>query len=202
MCSAKGPTFECHSRPPPHLIHPQQRNLFIKSSTFKIIAAVIALSLVGCADLERKFATSDGLIDFILAVSGYEQIDAYPAERISRGEGEIITAHARKDSRGAFVFGDVGKRYGADLVTTAWSHVDVIVLDPKNQHLKSLATRFFPSTVPETQRGIRGRSSYFVRLPSLPPAGSTIVVAFHQVPIIQCEYSHDRQADRSLTQSQ
>ena len=118
--------------PPPHgLIHPQQRNLFIKSSTFKIIAAVIALSFVGCADLERKFATSDGLIDFILAVSGYGQIDAYPAERISRGEGEIITAHARKDSRGAFVFGDVGKRYGADWVTTAWSHVDVIVLDQK-----------------------------------------------------------------------
>ena len=154
----------------------------MKIITLKIFAIVVGLSLIGCADLERKFATSDGLIDFILAVSGYEQIDAYPAERISRGEGEIITAHARKDSRGAFVFGDVGKQYGADWVTAAWSHVDVIVLDPKSRHLKSLATRFFPSTVPETQRGIRGRSSYFVRLPFLPPAGSTIVVAFHQSP--------------------
>jgi hypothetical protein len=170
--------------------------------TLKTIAAVVGLSLVGCADLARKFATSDGLIDFMLAVSGYEQMDAYPTERISRGEGEIITAHARKDSRGAFVFGDVGKQYGAGWVTTAWSHVDVIVLDPKSRHLQSLATRFFPSTVPETQRGIRGRSSYFVRLPSVPPAGSTIIVAFQQVRMLQCGYSHDDQADRSPTYSQ
>jgi hypothetical protein len=161
----------------------------MKIMTLKIIAAVLGLSLVGCADLERKFATSDGLIDFIFAVSGYEQIDAYPVERISRGEGEMITAHARKDSRGAFVFGNVGTRYGAGWVTTAWSHVDVIVLDSKGRHFQSLATRFFPSTLPETQRGMRGRSSYFVRLPFVPTAGSTIIVAFHQVPIFQCELS-------------
>jgi hypothetical protein len=174
----------------------------MKIITLKIVAAAIGLSLVGCADLARKFATADGLIDFILAESSYEQIDAYPTERISRGEGEIITAHARKDSRGTFVFGDVGKRYGAGWVTTAWSHVDVIVSDSKSRHLQSLASRFFPSTVPETQRGIRGRSSYFVRLPTVPPAGSTILVAFHQVPIIQCEYSHDHRPDSSPTYSQ
>jgi hypothetical protein len=174
----------------------------MKTITFKIFVAVVGPSLVGCADLARKFATSDGLIDFILAVSGNEQIDAYPMERISRGEGEIITAHARKDSRGAFVFGDVGKQYGAGWGTTAWSHVDVIVLDSKNRYLQGLATRFFPSTVPATQRGIKGRSSYFVRLPSVPPAGSTIIVAFDQVPIIQCKYSHDHRADGSPTYSQ
>jgi hypothetical protein len=174
----------------------------MKNITLKTIAAVLGLSLTGCADLARKFATSDGLIDFIFAVSGYEQIDAYPTERISRGEGEIITAHARKDSRGAFVFGDVGKQYGAGWVTTAWLHLDVMVLDSESRNLQSLATRFFPSTVPETQRGIRGCSSYFVRLPSVPPAGSTIIVAFHRIPIFQCGYSHDHQADRSLIQSQ
>ena len=133
----------------------------MKRSTFKIIAAVVGCLLVGCADLARKFATSDGLIDFILAISGYEQIDAYPTERVSQGEGEIITAHARKDSRGAFVFGELGHEYGAGWVSTAWSHVDVIVLDSKGRHLQSLATRFFPSTVPETLRGIRGRSSSY-----------------------------------------
>jgi hypothetical protein len=120
----------------------------MKTITLKIFVAVVGSSLVGCADLARKFATSDGLTDFILAVSGN----------------------------------------GAGWVTTAWSHVDVIVLDSKSRHLQSLATKFFPSTVPETQRGIRGRSSYFVRLPTVPPVGSTIIVAFHQVPIIQCEY--------------
>jgi hypothetical protein len=56
----------------------------MKRSTFKIIAAVVGLLLIGCADLARKFATSDGLIDFILAISGYEQIDAYPTERVRR----------------------------------------------------------------------------------------------------------------------
>jgi hypothetical protein len=95
----------------------------MKSITLKIIAAVVGLSLVGCADLARKFATSDGLIDFILAVSGYEQIDAYPTERISRGEGEIITAHARKDSRGAIIFGDVGKQFGAPLGSPRRRHM-------------------------------------------------------------------------------
>jgi hypothetical protein len=160
----------------------------MKIITVKMIAAVVGLLLVGCVDLARKFARFDGLIDFMLAVSGYEQIDAYPVERISQGEGEILTAHARKDSRGAFVFGDVGKRYGAGWVTTAWSHVDVVVLDPKGEHLQNLSARFFPSTVPETQRGIRGRSSYFVRLPSVPPVGATIIVRFHEVPIFQCGY--------------
>jgi hypothetical protein len=168
----------------------------MKSITLKIFVAVGGLSLVGCADLARKFATSDGLIDFIFAVSCHEQIDAYPTERISRGEGEIITAHAQKDSRGAFVFGTLGKQYGAGWVTTAWSHIDVIVFNSKSRHLQSFPTRFFPSTVPEAQRGIRGRSSYFVRLPTVPPAGSTIIVAFHQVPIIQCEYSHDHPSHR------
>ena len=163
----------------------------MKTITLRIFTAVVGLFLVGCADLAPKFATSDGLIDFILAVSGNEQIDAYPTERISSGSGEIITAHARKDARGAYVFGEVGKQFGAGWVTAAWSHIDVIVLDPKSRHLQSLATRFFPSTVPATQRGIRGRSSYFVRLPSVPPAGSTIIVAFHQVPIFQCVYSSE-----------
>ena len=73
---------------------------------------------------------------------------------------------------------------------------------PKSRHLQSLATRFFPSTVPETQRGIRGRSSYFVRLPFLPLPVQRLLSRFTRVPIIQCEYSYDRQADRSLTQSQ
>jgi hypothetical protein len=127
-------------------------------------------------------------------------MDAYPVERISRGDGEIITAHARKDSRGAFVFGYVGKQFGAGWVTTAWSHVDVVVLDSKNRHLQSIATNFFPSTVSNTQRGIRGRSSYFVRLPSMPPAGSKIIVAFHEVPIYQCGYSHGHEAASSLIQ--
>jgi hypothetical protein len=168
----------------------------MKTITPKIIAAVVGLSLIGCADLARKFGTSDGLIDFILALGGHEQIDAYPVKRISNGSGEIITAHARNDARGAYVFGEVGKQFGAGWVTTAWSHVDVIVLDSKSRHLQSIETRFFPSTVPETQHGIRGRSSYFVRLPSVSPAGSTIIVAFHQVPIFQCGYSSGSLTDQ------
>ena len=62
---------------------------------------------------------SDGHIEFMMALSGHEQIDAYPVKRISREGGEIISAHARKDSRGVFVFGYVGNRYGANSVTTA-----------------------------------------------------------------------------------
>jgi hypothetical protein len=179
-------------------IHPQKKKFFLKNNTFKIIAAAVSLSLVGCADFTRKLARSDGLIDFLMVLSGHEQIDAYPVERISSGGGEIITAHAQKDSHDAFVFGYVGKQSGAGWVTTAWSHVDIVVLDSKGQHLQSIVNSYFPSTVPETQRGIRGRSSYFVRLPSVPPAGSTIIVAFHQVPIFHCGYSSGSLSDQVL----
>ncbi len=115
------------------------------------------------------------------ALSGHEPIDAYPVERISGGGGDVKTAHVRKDSRGAFVFGNVAKQFGAGRVSTAWSHVDVVVLDSKGQCFERIATSFFPSKVPDTYRGIRGHSSYFVRLASLPPAGSTIIVAFHGI---------------------
>jgi hypothetical protein len=166
----------------------------MKRSTFKIIAAVVGLLLIGCADLARKFATSDGLIDFILAISGYEQIDAYPTERVRR-ERAKSSPLMRERIRAVHLFSVTWANSSAPgWVSTAWPHVDVVVLDSKSRHLQSIATRFFPSTVPNTQRGIRGRSSYFVRLPSMPPPGSTILVAFHEVSIFQCGYPHGHEA--------
>lgn len=158
-------------------------------NTFKTIALIISLSLCGCADLGRKLTHSDGLIDFAMALSGHEQLNAYPVERVStNGAGRLATPHARKDAHGIFVSGRVEKGFSPGWVTTAWSHIDVVVLDSKGRVTQGIATTFFPSEIPASQRGITGRSSYSVRLPSMPQTGSTITVAFHHVPLSQCEY--------------
>jgi hypothetical protein len=123
-----------------------------------------------------------------MALNGHEQIDAYPIERLStNGSGRIATAHAGKDAHGVFVSGRVEKGFSLGWVTTAWSHIDVIILDSKGRVTQGIATNFFPSNIPASQRGITGRSSYSVRLPSVPPGGSTIRVGFHHVPISKCD---------------
>lgn len=169
---------------------------------FKTLLVVAGLSLSGCADFGRKFAHSDGLIDFAMALSGHEQIDAYPVERISsNGLGKIVTAHARRDARGVFVSGYVEKGFSPGWVTAAWSHIDVVVLDANGQSLEGVATTFSPSEIPASLRGIRGRSSYFARLPFVPPPGSTIKVAFHNIPISQCELGSAQRAFRQFDHS-
>lgn len=158
----------------------------MKNMILAIMAAFVGLSLTGCATADSKLAQSDGLGEFAMALAGRGQTDIYPVERISGGSGKIATGHARKDAHGVFVTGYVEK-LGPGWVTAAWSHVDVVVLDSKGRPSQKATTKFFPSTVPNTQRGITGRSRYFVRLPSTPPAGSTVQVAFHQTPMSQCE---------------
>lgn len=158
----------------------------MKTTLLAIIAACGGLLFTGCAQADTGLAPTDGLGEFALALAGREPRDLYPVERISGGSGKIATGHARKDVRGVLVSGYVEK-LGPGEVTAAWSHVDVVVLDSKGRPSQRVATRFFPTEVPSTQRGITGRSGYSVILPSLPPVGSTVQVAFHQTPITQCE---------------
>lgn len=158
----------------------------MKTTLFIIIAAFGGLSFTGCAKADSKRAQIDGFGELAMALSGRGQKDIYPVERISGGSGKIATGHARKDEHGVLVSGYVEK-LGPGGVTAAWSHVDVVVMDSKGRPLQKVATKFFPSDVPNTQRGITGRSRYSVRLPFPPPAGSTVQIAFHPTPLAQCE---------------
>jgi len=158
----------------------------MKTTVFTIIAAFGSLAFVGCATAGSKLTQVDSRGEFAMAQDVHAQKNSYHVERISGGSGKIATGHARKDAQGVLVAGYVEK-LGPGGVTAAWSHVDVIVLDSTGRRLQKVATKFFPSEVPNTQRGIIGRSRYNVRLPTTPPAGSTVQVAFHQKPISQCE---------------
>lgn len=160
----------------------------------RVVQAVVLfaalMSLGGCAEFRRQLSASDDLIDVLGALNGHDQTNAYPVELVSQGSGRIATGHARKDAGGVLVSGYVEKR-GPGFVSAAWSHVDVVVRNPQRRVLVAFATRFFPSDIPNTQRGIKGRSRYVVRLPFEPPVGSTIKMAFHDVPISQCRYPRD-----------
>jgi hypothetical protein len=158
----------------------------MKTTLLSIMTTLVGISLCGCASLDHKVAQPKGIGELIMPPGGREQTDLYPVERISNGSGRIATGHVRKDARGVYVAGYVEKM-GPGFVTAAWSHIDVVVLDPKGSPTQKVTTKFFPSDIPTTQRGITGRSRYFVRLPSTPPTGSTVQVAFHKTPMSQCE---------------
>jgi hypothetical protein len=148
----------------------------MKITTFGMIVAFTGLSFCGCAEFGRKLAESDGLIDFVIALSGPEQIDAYPVKRISNQSGMTGTVHVSKDAQGVFVYGHVTELRPNGL-TTAWSHVVVVVVvNSKGQSSQRIATRLseLPTRRPSSARHFR----FFVRLPFVPPAGSMINVAF------------------------
>jgi hypothetical protein len=150
----------------------------MKITTFGMIVAFTGLSFCGCAEFGRKLAASDGLIDFVIALSGPEQIDAYPVERISNQSGMTGTVHAGKDAQGVFVYGHVTE-VRPKAVRTAWSHiVVVVVLNSKGQSSQRIATRL--SELSTRPRSIARHFRFFVRLPFVPPAGSMINVAFHK----------------------
>ena len=146
-------------------------------------AVLTTVLFSGCADLRQKAMHSDGFMGFVTALSGHEQIESYSLERISRGDGIIASVHMRKAAKGVFVFGDVEKGFDSRSVSAAWSHVDVVVLDSNGGVRCRLFTSFSPAIVPNTLRGVTGRSQYIVRLPFVPPEGSRIQVIFQPTAI-------------------
>ncbi len=159
----------------------------MRKSAIYILATEAVLLLCGCTNFMRKLSQSDSALDFAMALSGREHTEAFPVQLQSRGAGRIATGHVHKDAKGLLIFGTVEKR-GPGWVSAAWSHVDVVVVDGSGRVLSARSTKFSPSWVPSTQRGIVGRSRYFVGLSSIPPLGSFIQVTFHQQPIARCSY--------------
>lgn len=152
------------------------------------LPVVAAVLLSGCADLGKKLVQSESPFDFALAVAGHEHTEAFSVEKKPGGNGVITSAHAHRDSKGAFVYGRIEKGFAPGWVSSAWAHVDVEVVDSGGRRIEAVTTSFSPSTVPHTHRGVVGRSSYFVRLQTIPPVGSKVLVAFHSIPRKECEH--------------
>ena len=152
------------------------------------IAMALALAAAaGCANFGTKFAQSEDLLDFLAALSGREENDVYPVERVSAGSGQIMTGHVRRDPRGVYVFGSIGRSFGFSPPNPANAHVDVYVLDARKRVLSGTATAFSTwenSPVIPAQR--IGR--YSISLTSTPIGASAIRVVFHPVPLSECKF--------------
>lgn len=151
-----------------------------------IFICLAVFSLAGCADW-KQVAHADGPLDMAMALVGKAKPDVAPIEKISHGGGAIATARAVAEDGNVSVRGSVGKA-GPGWVITAFSHVDVIILDANRKVLSGIATKFFPSEIPNTSRGEEGRSRFSVHIARALPPGGTIQIAFHNVPARECEF--------------
>lgn len=156
------------------------------------INAALALALITsyCASpLAQRAQRADGLLGFIF---DYPGPDIVPVERVSRAGGEIATAHAVPEGQQLRVSGLVRKRGLHD--PPYGSHVDILVLDARWKVLASTAADYSPRHFPRRIRGNMGTSLgtsfYMARLPSIPPAGSTVRVVFHGSSKAKCELRH------------
>lgn len=147
--------------------------------------ALIVLTTACSSPLAQRAQRADGLLGFIFDSPGP---DVVPVERVSKGGGLIVTAHATPADGGLRVGGIVRK---APIVQSVpGSHVDVFVLNARGQISSAVATDYFPRPLahPSSRYG-PGNSHYGVRLPAIPPAGSTVRVVFHGIAKAQCELS-------------
>lgn len=149
--------------------------------------ALAILCLSGCESLKQANRAA-GILDFVMILAGSARPDIAPIEKATTGDGEIVTARAVVERGRVSVRGSVRKKFGAGWVSGAYSHVDVLVLNPKRRVAEAQTTYFFPSDIPNNLRGEEGRSSYYAALKALPAPGSVIRVVFHNIPRRQCGF--------------
>ncbi len=144
-----------------------------------LLGSLLFLLCAGCANLGREAQRSDGLADFVQAVAGHPREEVVPVERFSERSGEIVAAHAEADHRGGtYVSGILHKGFGYEGVSDANIHIKVFGSD--RQLIAALTTDFFPRPIPNDYHGTIGRAWFGVRLPFVPPAGSTIQVSYRR----------------------
>lgn len=151
------------------------------------LVLALALTVAGCnSPLGQRAQRADGLMGFVSDSPGP---DSVRVQRVSKGGGEIVTAHAVADGAHLRVSGLVRKAgmhqppYG--------SHVDVLVVDARGHTTAAVATDYFPRSIPrQTSRGSMGNAHYVTRFPFVPHAGSSVRVILHGTPKSKCEFGH------------
>ena len=134
--------------------------------TIKILLVLIFLlagiGFTGCASNRSN-----------LAESGIFHI-----ERMPSGNMSILGVQAFADNDQLVINGRV-KRHSATFVDGG-GHIDIAVFGPEGEILEQVSTDYVPRIIPRWKmRGMRG--SYFeIRLPDIPPAGSTVRIAYHR----------------------
>ena len=168
-------------------------NQFLRSALPHWLAvAAIGFLLAGCASLKRT-DYADGPFDALMLLAGTARPNAMAIERISHGNGAIVSVRAVADNGTVSVRGSVRKT-GIGRVASSNSHVDVIVLDSGGRVALGIASTYFPAEIPNTVHGIEGRSRFSVRIPLPLPQGATIRVVFDSGPVFQSQFYHGTSA--------
>lgn len=157
-------------------------NATLPARAFHVLIFALTFALVGCSStLVQRAQRADGLFGFM---ADYPGADVIPVERISRGSGEIVTAHAHVHRGELLVSGLVGRSSLHD--PPYGSHIDVLVIDAGGKTVAAQAADYLPRHFPRRIRGNRGYSHYVTRFSTIPPAGSTVKVIFHGAPRTLC----------------
>lgn len=110
-----------------------------------------------------------------------------PVQCTSQGGIIICETHAGTERGATHISGSVAKGTGARHASASNTHLDITV-SRKGKVVRTIATEFFPRTIPETRQGVPGRSNFALSLKELPP-DTDIAITVHQQPLRKCPHS-------------
>lgn len=105
--------------------------------------------------------------------NGTFYLEQEPSSNIS-----IFRVHAYLDGDELVINGRV-KRRCASFIGVG-GHIDIAIVSPEGEILEQVSTFYIPRIIPRKRAGLISGSHFEVRLPAVPPAGSTIRVKFHR----------------------
>lgn len=100
-------------------------------------------------------------------------------ERVPSRGIYISEVRVNQDGNELVVTGRVKRR---DVSAGGFGHVDVAIISPEGKTLEQVSTYFSPRIIPRKHDHRRLHGSRFeVRLPTIPPTGSKVRVAYHRI---------------------
>ncbi len=130
------------------------------------ILSVLILDMIGFV-LSGCSSSRLDLID-----NGTFYLEQEPSNNIS-----IFRVHAHVDGDGLLINGRVKRRCAS--FSGVGGHIDVAIVSPEGEILEQVSTFYTPRIIPRKRARLLSGSHFEVRLPAVPPAGSTIRVKFH-----------------------
>ncbi|MBW1862595.1 MAG: hypothetical protein JRJ02_09515 [Deltaproteobacteria bacterium] len=130
-----------------------------------LITLLAGMGVLGCTSGRSNLALSDTVY----------------IERVPSSNRSILGVQVYAEDHQLVINGRV-KRRNASFVNGE-GHIDIAVVGPEGDILEQASTKYVPRIIPNRKmRGMRG--SYFeVRLPDIPPTGSTVRIAYHRTAI-------------------
>jgi len=141
---------------------------FISKTASLLVLAGFSLPLV------PRAYSANGLLESLF---GRGRTVDIPIETVSGGGGLVSYAQIREQDGRYIISGSVKRKMASNPGPN--SHVDIFIMNAKQETLRSFAVNYMPRPIPYGVRGIPARSTFSASLDTLPPEGASIKVAFH-----------------------